>query len=331
MQSPPSSPSIAILDDYQKVALSSADWSALTSRSTIKTFHDPWPNEDAVAAALQPFQIIVLMRERTPFPASLIARLPKLRMIALTGTRTNTLDVAACTQRGILISHTAGNPSTAPAELNFALILACARALPHAFGNMTAGGWEEGVPMGRPLAGKRLGVLGLGHLGKQVARMGLGFSMNVFAWSQNLTAEVAAAHGCSLVSKAELFATSDVVSLNLVLSDRTRAIVGQEELSAMKQGAILVNAARAGLVDSAALMDALQSRRITAGLDVFDQEPLAANHPLRRMPNAILTPHLGYVVDEVFEHYYKDIIEDIEAYLAGHPIRVLNPNVLSTQ
>ncbi len=291
-------------------------------------FHDPWPSEDAVAVALEPFQIIALMRERTPFPASLIARLPNLRMIALTGTRTNTLDIAACTQRGIPISHTSGNPSTAAAELNFALILACARALPQAFNNMAAGRWEEEVPMGIPLAGKRLGVLGLGHLGKAVAQMGLGFRMNVVAWSQNLTAEAAASHGCKLVSKAELLATSDVVSVNLVLSDRTRGIVGREELSSMKQGAILVNAARAGLVDQAALMDALQSRRITAGLDVFDQEPLAANHALRKMPNAVMTPHLGYVVDEVFRYYYRDIIEDIEAYLAGKPIRVLNPDVL---
>ncbi|HVG05475.1 MAG TPA: D-2-hydroxyacid dehydrogenase family protein [Burkholderiaceae bacterium] len=328
MQSPPASPSIAVLDDYQKVALKSADWSALATKATIKTFHDPWPNEDAVALALEPFQIIALMRERTPFPASLIARLPNLRMIALTGTRTNTLDIAACTERGILISHTSGNPSTAAAELNFALILACARALPQAFGNMAAGRWEEEVPMGTPLAGKRLGVLGLGHLGKEVARMAQGFRMDVVAWSQNLTAEAAALHGCRLVSKAELFATSDVVSLNLVLSDRTRGIVGREELSSMKQGAILVNAARAGLVDQAALMDALQSRKITAGLDVFDREPLAANHALRKMPNAVLTPHLGYVVDDVFRYYYRDIIEDIEAYISGKPIRVLNPDVM---
>ena len=328
MQLPPTSPSIAVLDDYQKVALSSADWSALAAKATIKTFHEPWLNEDAIAVALEPFQILALMRERTPFPASLIARLPNLRMIALTGARTSTLDIAACTQRGIVISHTSGNPSTAAAELNFALILACARALPQAFRNMAAGRWEEEVPMGIPLAGKRLGVLGLGHLGKAVAQMGLGFRMEIVAWSQNLTAEAAAAQGCKLVSKAELFATSDVVSINLVLSDRTRGIVGREELASMKQGAILVNAARASLVDQAALMDALQSRRITAGLDVFDHEPLAANHPLRKMPNAVLTPHLGYVVDDAFRHFYRDIIEDIEAYLAGKPIRVLNPDVL---
>lgn len=321
-------PAVAILDDYQKVALASADWSALAAKTTIRVFHDPWQDEDAIAAALAPFQIVVLMRERTPFPASLIARLPNLRLIALTGTRTNTLDVAACTQRGILISHTAGNPSTAAAELAFGLILACARALPQAYRNMASGRWEDGIPMGMPLAGKRLGVLGLGHLGKEVARMGVAFRMEVIAWSQNLTAEAAAAHGCRLVGKQELFATADVVSLHLALSDRTREVVGRDEIAAMKPGAILVNTARAGLVNQSALMDALQARRIVAGLDVYEQEPLPADHPLRTLPNAVLTPHLGYVVNDVFEHYYRDIIDDIEAYLAGEPIRVLNPDVL---
>lgn len=321
-------PSIAVLDDYQRVALASADWSSLAARAAIKVFHDPWRDEDAVAAALEPFEIIVLMRERTPFPASLIDRLPNLRMIALTGTRTNTLDVPACTERGILISHTAGNPSTAAAELSFGLILACARALPRAFSNMAIGRWEEGVPMGVPLAGKRLGLLGLGHLGKEVARMGSAFRMEVVAWSQNLTADAAAEHGCRLMGKAELFATSDVVSLHLALSERTRGVVGREELAAMKPGAILVNAARAGLVDQTALMEALQARKIVAGLDVYDIEPLPTDHPLRSLPNAVLTPHLGYVVDDVFKHYYRDIIEDIDAYLQGNPIRVLNPDVL---
>jgi len=321
-------PAIAILDDYQKVALSSADWSALSRRARIKVFHEPWAGEDALAQALEPFEIIVLMRERTPFPASLIARLPRLKLIALTGTRTNTLDVDACTARGIVISHTSGNPSTATAELSFALILACARSLPQAFASMAGGRWEDGVPMGLPLAAKRLGILGLGHLGTEVARMGLAFRMEVVAWSENLTPERAASHGVRRVDKAELFATSDVVSLHLALSARTRGIVGRSELMAMKQGAILVNAARAGLVDGPALMSVLQSGRITAGLDVFDTEPLPPRHPLRGMANVVLTPHLGYVVNDVFAYYYRDVIEDIDAYLAGKPIRVLNPRVL---
>lgn len=320
-------PAVAILDDYQKVALASADWSSLAGRATITTFHDAWADEDACAAALEPFEVIVLMRERTPFPASLIARLPKLRLIALTGLRTNTLDIAECTRRGILITHTSGNPSTATAELAFGLIIACARALPRAFANMAAGGWEGDVPMGIPLAGKRLGILGLGLLGREVARMGLAFKMDVVAWSENLTAEAAAAHGVRRVEKAELFATADVISVHLVLSARTRQIVGQQELAAMKPGAILVNTSRAGLVDSAALLQAIMSRRITAGLDVFDTEPLPADHPLRRMPNAVLSPHLGYVVDAVFENFYRDVVENIVAWLDGRPIRVLNPQV----
>lgn len=326
-----STPAVAILDDYQKVALAAADWSSLAGRATITTFHDGWASEDACAAALAPFEIVVLMRERTPFPASLIARLPKLRLIVLTGHRTTTLDIAECTRRGILITHTSGNPSTATAELAFGLIIACARALPRAFANMAAGGWEGDVPMGIPLAGKRLGIVGLGLLGREVARMGLAFRMDVVAWSENLTAEAAAAHGVRRVEKAELFATADAVSLHLVLSPRTRQIVGQPELAAMKQGAILVNTSRAGLIDSAALMQAIKARRITAGLDVFDTEPLPADHPLRSMPNAVLTPHLGYVVNDVFEYYYRDVVEDIAAWLDGKPIRILNPQVQPAQ
>jgi len=187
--------------------------------------------------------------------------------------------------------------------------------------------WEGDVPMGIPLAGKRLGILGLGLLGREVARMGLAFKMDVVAWSENLTAEAAAAQGARRVEKAELFATADAISLHLVLSARTRQIVGQQELAAMKPGAILVNTSRAGLVDSAALMQAIKSRRITAGLDVFDTEPLPADHPLRHMPNAVLSPHLGYVVNDVFEYYYRDVVEDIVAWLDGQPIRILNPRV----
>lgn len=321
-------PTIAILDDYQKVAFASADWSGLRKRATLSAFHDPWAGEDELATALEPFEIVVLMRERTPFPASLIARLPRLRLIALTGTRTNTIDIAACSQRGVVISHTTANPSTAAAELAFGLIIACARGLPQAFANMAGGDWQGSLPMGVPLAGRRLGVLGLGLLGREVARMGLAFKMDVVAWSENLTDAAAASQGVRRVGKAELFATADVVTLHLALSARTRHVVGREELAAMKQGAILVNAARAGLVDSAALMQLLEARRITAGLDVFDTEPLPAGHPLRSLPNVILTPHLGYVVSDVFAYYYRDIIEDIEAYLDGRPIRILNPEAL---
>lgn len=325
-------PAIAILDDYQDVALSCADWSGLAKRAKIKAFQDPWTGgEDQIVRALEPFDIVVLMRERTPFPASLIARLPNLRLIALTGFRTTTLDVAPCTERGILITHTTQNPSTAAAELAFALILACARGLPRAFANMAAGGWEE-MPMGVPLIGKRLGILGLGHLGSQVAQFGQAFKMDVVAWADDLTPESAAAHHVRMVDKAELFATSDVVTLHLVLSyPRSAGIVGRKELMAMKPGAIFINAARAGLVDQEALMDVLKAGRITAGLDVYDVEPLPADHPLRKMPNVVLTPHLGYVVEDVFEYYYRDIVEDIEAYLDGRPMRILNPDALQVR
>jgi phosphoglycerate dehydrogenase-like enzyme len=318
--------SIAILDDYQRVALSCADWSGLSARTRVEVFHEPMTTEDELARALEPYEVIVLMRERTPFPASLIERLPRLRFIALTGTRTNTLDIAACTSRGILISHTTTNPSTATAELAIALMLACARNLRQGFDNMARGNWQSGVAMGRPLSGQRLGVLGLGLLGREVARVGLALRMDVVAWSQNMTPEAAAAQGVRRVEKHELFATSDVVSLHLALSARTRQVVGKEELSAMKQGAIFINTARAGLVDSAALLAALQAGRISAGLDVYETEPLPADHVLRSLPNVVLTPHLGYVVADVFSYYYRDIVEDIEAWLAGKPIRLLNPD-----
>ena len=318
--------SIAVLDDYQRVALSCADWSGLATRARIQPFHEPWTSEDEAAQALEPFDVIVLMRERTPFPATLIERLPRLRLIALTGTRTNTLDIAACTRRGILISHTTTNPSTATAELAIGLMVACARSLRQGFASMAQGQWQSGVPMGLPLAGKRLGVLGLGLLGKEVARIGLAFRMDVVAWSQNMTGEAAAAQGVRRVEKEELFATSDVVSLHVALSARTRLIVGPTEIAAMKRGAILINTARAGLVDSQALLAALQAGRISAGLDVYDTEPLPAGHVLRSLPNVVLTPHLGYVVDDVFSYYYRDIVEDIEAWIGGNAIRILNPD-----
>ena len=321
-------PSIAVLDDYQRVALSSADWSGLASRARVEAFHEPWSSEDDAAQALAPFDVVVLMRERTPFPASLIDRLPRLRLIALTGTRSNTLDIEACTRRGILISHTTTNPSTATAELAIALMLACARGLRQAFDNMAHGRWQSGVAMGMPLAGKRLGVVGLGLLGREVARIGLALRMDVVAWSQNMTAEAAAAQGVRRVEKQELFATSDVVSLHVALSARTRQVVGAGEIEAMKPGAILINTARAGLVDSQSLLAALQAGRISAGLDVYDTEPLSTGHVLRTLPNVVLTPHLGYVVGDVFSYYYRDIVENIDAWLAGRPIRILNPDAV---
>lgn len=322
---------IAVLDDSQDVALAAADWSVLSDRAEITVFRDPFGSEDEAAAALAPFDILVPMRERTPFPASLIGRLPRLRMIALTGVRAPSLDIPACTARGVLVCNTAMDSAAATAELAFALILACARAVPLADATMRAGGWHAGVPLGTVLAGKRLGIVGLGKLGSRVAGYGRAFGMEVVAWSQNLTEEAAAAGGARRVSREEIFGTSDVISLHLVLSDRTRGLVGAGELATMKDGAILVNTSRGPIVDEAALVAELRRGRIRAGLDVFNREPPPADHPLRGLPNVVLTPHLGYAAQPVFEQVYRESVENIDAFLAGPPIRVVNPDAIAAR
>ncbi len=319
---------IAVLDDTQDVALASADWSALQAQAEVTVFREPFADEDAAAGALKPFAVIVPMRERTPFPASLIARLPALRIVALTGQRAPSLDIAACTARGVLVCNTGMDSGAATAELAFALVLACARALPRADAAMRAGLWHEGVPLGTVLSGKRLGIMGLGKLGTRVAGFGRAFGMDVVAWSQNLTEEAARERGARRVERDELLSTSDVVSIHLVLSDRTRGLIGREELARLIDGAILVNTSRGPIVDEAALLAELASGRIRAGLDVFDREPLPADHPLRRLPNAVLTPHLGYATAGVFAQVYRESVENILAFLAGAPIRVVNPQAL---
>jgi phosphoglycerate dehydrogenase-like enzyme len=289
-------------------------------------FSEPFADEAAAGAALSGFDIVVLMRERTPFTAGLVARLPKLRMIALTGARAPTLDIEAATRAGILICNTGGEPVTAAtAELAFSLILACARDVAHADAVMRGGGWHKGVPLGTILSGLRLGVVGLGRLGSRLARYGAAFGMDVTAWSQNLTAEKAQEGGARLVSKQELFTQSDVISLHLVLSERTRGIVGAAEIAAMKPGAILVNTSRGPLIEEAPLMAALREGRIRAGLDVYDVEPLPPDHPLRGLPNVVLTPHLGYSAEPVFRQFYGESVENIIAFLDGAPIRMVNP------
>jgi phosphoglycerate dehydrogenase-like enzyme len=323
-------PKIAILDDSQSVAAISADWLRLEGKAELIILSQPFASEDAVAAALKGCQIVVPMRERTPFTASLIAKLPDLRMIALTGARAPTLDIAACTRHGVLICNTAGDRVTpATSELAFGLILACARRIPEADAAMKSSSWHEGLGMGFSLAGKTLGIVGLGRLGSRVAGYGRAFGMNVLAWSQNLTDEAAVAAGCTRVGKDELFSQSDAVSLHLVLSDRSRGIVGGRELSLMKPGAILVNTSRGPLVDGEALLAALHSGRLLAGLDVFDQEPLPVDHPLRQAPNVILTPHLGYSTAAAFQQFYGESLENIEAFLAGSPIRMVNPEAFA--
>ena len=316
-------PQIAVIDDYQELARGLADWSAVDARADVTVFTRPWRDEDEIANKLAPFEVVVLLRERTAFPARLIERLPNLRMVAMTGHRTSTLDLAACKARGIVVVHTDSNPPVAPAELAFALILACARSLPLGHANVVAGRWQQGIPMGMPLDGKRLGVIGLGKLGARVAGYAKAFNMDVVAWSANLTDEKAAAHGVRRVGKLELFETSDVISIHYGLSDRSRGIVGAAELQAMKAGAILVNTSRGPLVDEAALIDVLRSGRIGAGLDVYDIEPLPAGHPFTTMRNVVLTPHLGYVVEETMRRFYTQSVENILAYLDGAPIRVV--------
>lgn len=325
------SSAVAIIDDYQGVALRCADWSPVTSRAGVTVFTRPWRDEDEIASTLAPFDIVVLMRERTAFPARLIERLPKLKLVAMTGHRTTTLDIDACTRRGIVVAHTTANPSSAPAELAFALILACARRLPQGDANVRRGAWEDGMPMGMPLEGRRLGIVGLGKLGTKVARYGLAFGMDVVAWSQNLTSDAAAAQGVRRVDKAELFATSDAISVHLALSDRSRGIVGAAEFALMKPGAIFVNTSRGPLSDETALLDALRAGRIVAGLDVFDVEPLPPGHPFTTLANVVLTPHLGYVVADTMALFYRDSVANVVAFLDGAPIRVANAEALAAR
>jgi phosphoglycerate dehydrogenase-like enzyme len=325
-----SKPRIAILDDSQNVAMASADWSDVSARADITVFSEPFADEAAAATALVDFDIVVLMRERTAFTAGLIERLPKLKMIALTGARAPTLDIAAATKAGVLICNTGGEPVTAAtAELAFGLIMASARDIAHADAVMRAGGWHQGVPLGTILSGLRLGVVGLGRLGSRVARYGAAFGMEVTAWSQNLTEEKAREGGARLVGKEELFAQSDVISLHLVLSERTKGVVGEAEIGAMKPGTILINTSRGPLIEEAPLLAALGEGRIRAGLDVYDVEPLPAGHVLRNLPNVILTPHLGYSAGPVFRQFYGESAQNVVAFLDGKPIRMVNPDVLA--
>ena len=321
-------PRIAIIDDTQDLARSSADWSRLDGRAELTIMTTPFADEDEAASRLAPFDVIVPMRERTAFPASLVRRLPRLKLFTMTGLRAPTFDIPALTAAGVVVSNTGIDTTAATSELAFALIMACARTIPLADRVMRAGGWHEGVPFGTVLTGKRLGIVGLGKLGAKVAGFGRAFGMEIVAWSQNLDDAKAEAGGARRVAKDELFATADVVSLHLVLSERTRGIVGAAEFAAMKDGAILVNTSRGPLVDEAALVAELQRGRLRAGLDVFDREPLPPDNPLRSLPNVVLTPHLGYGAAHVFRQFYGDSLENILAWLDGAPIRVVNPDVL---
>jgi phosphoglycerate dehydrogenase-like enzyme len=321
---------VAVLDDWQSIARESADWSGLSTRADVTFFAKAFADEDEAATGLRDFDIVLTMRERTPLPGSLIGRLDRLKMLGITGVRNAVLDSAACTARGVVVCNTTGYPDSvsAPAELALGLLLAVVRDIPAADGGMRAGHFQEGIPAGITLAGKTLGLVGLGRLGACMARYGHALGMKVLAWSQNLTAETAAAAGAERVTKEELFSRCDAISVHLVLSPRSRHLIGTAEIGRMKPGAVLINTSRGPLIDEEALVLALEQRRIFAGLDVFDLEPLPANHRLRRVPNTVLTPHVGYTVVETMRHFYVQSVENAVAFLDGKPIRVTNPEVL---
>ena len=312
---------VAVLDDYQDVAWQMTDWSSITADSDIQVFRDHLSHLDAIAERLKDFEIIVAMRERTPFRRELLERLPKLKLLVTTGMRNAAIDVTAAANKGVTVCGTGGVlPPTA--ELTWGLILALLRHIPREDAATRAGQWQ--VSMGLGLQGKTLGVIGLGNLGSYVAAVGKAFQMNILAWSQHLTGERAAQVGAILVSKDELLSRSDIVTIHLVLSDRTRNLLGARELGLMKQTAYLINTSRGPIVNEQALIQALQKRTIAgAGLDVFDEEPLPLDHPFRKLDNIVVTPHVGYVTKETYEIFFRHIVEDIRTFLDGKPVRVL--------
>jgi phosphoglycerate dehydrogenase-like enzyme len=314
---------VAILDDYQNVARRMADWASLPAGTEVVVFADHLNGTDAVAKRLADFDAVVAMRERTPFPRALLERLPKLKLLVTTGMRNASIDVAAAIERGVTVCGTAGLPYPT-AELTWGLILGLFRRIPTEDRATREGRWQ--VSCGLGLNGKTLGVIGLGGLGSRVAKIGRAFEMDVIAWSQNLTAARATEVGATLVTKDELLVRSDVVSVHLVLSDRTRGLLGARDLARMKPTAYLVNTSRGPIVDETALVDAVRKGTIAgAGLDVYDEEPLPLDHPLRNLPNTVITPHLGYVTEEGYKIFYGHALEDVKGWLAGQPVRVLKP------
>jgi phosphoglycerate dehydrogenase-like enzyme len=312
---------VAVLDDYQHVAETLGDWRSLPRGTEVVYFHDHLHDEDAIVERLRDFDIVAIMRERTPFPRSLIARLPRLRLLVTTGIQNRAVDVAAAQAKGVVVSGTGSFANGAP-ELTWALILGALRHLPQEDAATRTGAWQQTV--GSDLKGRVIGILGLGRIGSHAARVAHAFEMDVIAWSQNLTAERAAESGARYVEKDDLFRLSDIVTIHLVLSPRTRALVGARELALMKPTALLVNTSRGPIVDEDALVSALRERRIGgAALDVFDREPLPPGHPLLGLPNTVLTPHLGFVTETTYRRYFHETVEDIAAFLAGNPIRLV--------
>ena len=316
---------VAILDDYQQVAMQSADWRSLPSDTQVESFAENIADRSELIRRLQPYDVIVAMRERTRFPAEVIDALPNLKLLVSTGARNPSIDAEACARRNIPVcsAHGARSGQSSTAEVAWALVLALVKRIPQADQALRAGGWQETV-ITESLAGKTLGVLGLGRLGKHVARYGQAFGMNVIAWSPHLTDERGAEVSVRRVSKEPLFSESDVVSLHLVSNASTRGIVGVAEIGAMKRTAYLVNTSRGPLIEEQALISALQERRIAgAGLDVFWTEPLPKDHIVRKLDNVVLTPHLGYVVDENLKSMYENALRNIKAWMAGEPLTAM--------
>jgi phosphoglycerate dehydrogenase-like enzyme len=306
---------IAILDDYQNVALKMADWTGLQKQAEITVFNDHVADFEALVRRLEPFDVVCIMRERTPIRRELIDRLPKLRFIASTAPRNAAIDLTVAKERGIIVAGT-GYRSTPTIEMTWALILASVRNVVAENVSVRNGGWQVGV--GEELEGKTLGILGLGNVGGPVARIGAAFGMKLIAWSQNMTVQAAEAAGARLVSKDELFQKSDILTIHLVLGERTRGLVGARELGLMKPTARLVNTSRGPIVDERALIDAVEGRKLaSAALDVFDQEPLPESHAFRRLENVLATPHVGYVAQDLYRTFYEDTVKNITQWIDG--------------
>ena len=317
---------VAVLDDYQNVALKLADWSAVETEAPITVFNDHLEGIEAVAERLHDFEIVVIMRERTPLPRALIEKLPNLKLLVTAGMRNLAIDLDAASEHGVVVTgtKTLGYPV---AEMTWGLLLALARHIPREDQATREGEWQTSI--GMALNGKVLGVVGLGRVGAMVARFGKAFEMEVIAWSRNLTDERCAEVGVRRASKEELLTNADVISVHVVLSDRTRGLIGANELRMMKPTAYLVNTSRGPVVDEEALIEALRHRSIAgAALDVYECEPLPADHPLRSLEHTVISPHLGYVVEDNYRVIYGEAAEDVRAFLDGEPVRVLNPEVL---
>jgi phosphoglycerate dehydrogenase-like enzyme len=314
----------AILDDYQNISLTMADWSPVKHELDIKVFHEPFSGSDAAIKALQGFPIVCAMRERTGFRRKVIEALPDLKLLITTGARNNSIDVAAANERGVVVCGTPsfGNPT---AGITIGLMLELTRRIGYEHGRLKAGApWQSTI--GLDLEGLTLGVVGLGKLGVRVTNLAKAFGMKVIAWSQNLTPEKAREHGAEYVSKEELFRQADFVTIHVQLSDRSRGLIGPREIGVMKPSAYIINTSRGPIIEEAALLAALRDKRIAgAGLDVFDTEPLPLDHPYRKMDNVVITPHLGYVSVQNYRGYFKGIVEDIRAWLDGKPVRVITP------